>query len=150
MGRAELLRKYGLTEDDYDWKLREQDYRCAICRKHQNETGKVLVVDHDHDTGKVRGLLCNSCNTRLGICHDNPRLLAAMLVYLEDHGRSFYTFNAEMERQCLKQPSVRTMIRQNDNSVSVDADSGLWLSESGSDSILNNAASETGTESILE
>jgi len=73
--RSTLLKsKYGLTLDDYNKKLTEQNDSCAICGKHKslhhegNRKGakKNLCVDHNHETGKVRGLLCCSCNRGLG------------------------------------------------------------------------------------
>lgn len=57
---------YGLTPEQYDEKLRNQGGGCAICLKPYN-SGRRLSVDHDHQTGMVRGLLCTSCNTRLGM-----------------------------------------------------------------------------------
>lgn len=62
--RRELL-KYGLTPEDYDRMLERQDNSCKICKR-SCSSGKKLAVDHCHNTGKVRGLLCASCNTRLG------------------------------------------------------------------------------------
>jgi hypothetical protein len=43
-------------------------------------------VDHNHTTGKVRGLLCSSCNGALGLFKDNPEVVAAALLYLKDYG----------------------------------------------------------------
>lgn len=66
--RASGLRKYGLTEDDYQKMVRAQNGCCVICSRtaeHQKRIQR-LVVDHDHATGLVRGLLCASCNMRLG------------------------------------------------------------------------------------
>lgn len=62
--RCELIRKYGITPEDYDALFVAQDGKCAICLK----PPKVfrLHTDHDHKTGTVRGLLCVSCNTKLG------------------------------------------------------------------------------------
>lgn len=60
-----LKRKYGITLAEYDQMLEEQHGVCAICGG-ADPSGRRLAVDHDHETGKVRGLLCTSCNTRLG------------------------------------------------------------------------------------
>lgn len=63
-----LRRLYGITADDFDRMLAEQGGRCAICRRTKEEAGgkgEHLHVDHDHETGVVRGLLCTACNTRL-------------------------------------------------------------------------------------
>jgi IS30 family transposase len=59
------LAKYGLTPEMYEELLAHQGGSCAIC-KNACTTGKKLAVDHCHDTGRVRGLLCASCNTQLG------------------------------------------------------------------------------------
>lgn len=62
--RCHLLERYGVTLEDYDKILRKQNGVCKICRKHKN-TKRHLVVDHDHITGVIRGLLCDSCNMKL-------------------------------------------------------------------------------------
>lgn len=75
-----LLRKYGLTLADYNDMLARQRGRCAICQKpFHSKPG----VDHDHATGRVRGLLCSFCNTGIGLFHDDPDILRAAITYLE-------------------------------------------------------------------
>lgn len=69
--RRHLERRFGLTQEHYDALLLAQNGRCAICRKPETRNGSSgklapLSVDHDHVTGKVRGLLCGSCNYALG------------------------------------------------------------------------------------
>ena len=61
-----LKHLYGITLDDYDCMLVEQNFCCAICDRHRNELPRALSVDHNHVTGAVRGLLCSACNTALG------------------------------------------------------------------------------------
>lgn len=75
------FRQYGITQADYDQMRIDQDHRCAICRRHEDE--RPLVIDHDHDTGVVRGLLCSPCNTGIGMLGDGPETVAAALAYLE-------------------------------------------------------------------
>ena len=70
---------YGITLDDVERMQSEQDGRCALC---QNEASK-LVVDHNHKTGHVRGLLCFSCNALLGLAHDDVTLLGFAIEYLK-------------------------------------------------------------------
>lgn len=60
--KSRLKNKFGLTVGQYESMLIEQDGRCALCRKLEK---KRLAVDHDHDTGRVRGLICNDCNTKI-------------------------------------------------------------------------------------
>lgn len=74
------LRRMGIDEHTYGAMLREQNMRCAICRE---ESSGFLCVDHDHDTGRVRGLLCSDCNLALGQFKDDTKRLAAAIVYLE-------------------------------------------------------------------
>jgi Recombination endonuclease VII len=62
--RAKNLRKYGLTLEDYERMFIEQDGVCAICKRPPQK--KPLSVEHDHATGKVRGLVCWPCNFRIG------------------------------------------------------------------------------------
>ena len=81
-----LLNKYGITLEQYDAMLIDQDYLCAICKQPEQmlhkEKPKRLCVDHDHKTGKVRGLLCQRCNTTLGRYEDNPELMKNLISYL--------------------------------------------------------------------
>jgi hypothetical protein len=72
-GRSSMLKaKFGLTVADYEEMLAGQNGACKICGK---TTRKRLAVDHDHETGEVRGLLCHRCNMGLGLFDDNPLLL---------------------------------------------------------------------------
>ena len=81
-----LLRRYGMTIEQYDIMLRAQEGRCAICRtdKPKGHGGKTFHVDHDHTTGRVRGLLCSPCNSGLGHLGDDPDRIRAALAYLEE------------------------------------------------------------------
>lgn len=84
--REEILRKhYGLTVEGYDTILKSQGGVCAICGCTPAENGKALSVDHDHKTGKVRGLLCHPCNFGLGGFKDNPVSTARAADYLRLH-----------------------------------------------------------------
>lgn len=64
--KRSLRNKYSMTVENYNKLLAQQGGKCAICRKHQSEFKYPLHVDHDHQTGRVRGLLCCGCNTGLG------------------------------------------------------------------------------------
>jgi hypothetical protein len=80
-----LKRMYGITHQDYEVMLEEQNNRCAICEttdpggRHNSD---YFVVDHCHTTGKVRKLLCHHCNTALGLVGDNTQILQSMIEYL--------------------------------------------------------------------
>ena len=84
-----LKREYGMTFEEFDAMLSSQDICCAICgtNKPSKTRGRInrFHVDHDHKTGKVRGLLCKSCNIALGEVEDNIHTLKSMIEYLESH-----------------------------------------------------------------
>jgi hypothetical protein len=87
----QLLRQYGLTIHQFNDLLSIQGYCCAICKgSTAAPQGRDWAVDHDHKTGKVRGLLCQWCNVALGAAKDNPVTLRMMANYIEGH--------AEVER----------------------------------------------------
>jgi len=80
----DLKRRYGITANDYKTIFDRQSGNCAICGEHQSEIKKRLHVDHDHNTGAIRGLLCYNCNLMVGNSHDNPDLLRKGAEYLEN------------------------------------------------------------------
>lgn len=88
-----FARKYGMTVEQYEDLVKSQDGKCAICEQPESsfdgKTGslKNLCVDHCHNTGKIRGLLCFRCNATLGKLEDNPLLLRAMWDYLHEHSK---------------------------------------------------------------
>lgn len=73
---------YGLADSDYRRMLAEQNSLCAICGGPPTTARKHLSVDHCHSTGKVRGLLCQHCNTGIGQLKDSPELLLKAHAYL--------------------------------------------------------------------
>lgn len=79
---AFLKRNYGLTLREYNKLYVKQDGCCAICGRHQQEIWRTLCVDHDHKTGKIRGLLCSNCNTALGLFQERRGLLFKAMQYL--------------------------------------------------------------------
>jgi hypothetical protein len=78
------LKKYGITPEDYDSLLAVQGGACACCKAQRNLDGRRLYVDHCHSTGRVRGLLCYSCNTGIGSLGDDTKGLQRALCYLEN------------------------------------------------------------------
>jgi len=73
-----LKYKYNLTCDEWDKLYKKQEGCCAICGVHQSELGEALCVDHDHETSKIRGLLCKKCNLGIGnLKHDAENCLKA-------------------------------------------------------------------------
>lgn len=84
-----LWRKYGITRQEWGQRIIDQEYRCAICRMEldlasstRSNTSVKTCVDHDHDTGMVRGILCDFCNKGLGMFHDDVGLLESAIKYL--------------------------------------------------------------------
>ena len=82
-----LKKKYGLSTNAYKALVESQNYRCKICRKYCfNAKNRVaLFVDHNHKTGKIRGLLCHSCNVLLGFADDCPVILLKAIRYLKEN-----------------------------------------------------------------
>lgn len=81
-----MLRKYNLTLDDYNKIYEDQNKVCAICLK--PNTAKLknklpLIIDHCHETNKVRGLLCSQCNVMLGMAKDKKEVLKSAIKYLK-------------------------------------------------------------------
>lgn len=72
----------GMTRKRYDDMLKEQNGNCSICGRNKKEFKVMLGVDHNHDTGEVRGLLCHKCNTAIGGLEDNIDLLLSAVSYL--------------------------------------------------------------------
>lgn len=83
--RSLLKNKYGITEEMYDEMLKGQNGVCKICKQPPgagSTRGEYLHVDHCHDTNKIRGLLCHSCNIMLGMSRDSVNILESAIKYL--------------------------------------------------------------------
>jgi len=77
------LRRYGITLDEYTKLAARQGNVCGICSSQQIKRYKYLTVDHCHKTGKIRGLLCATCNLALGLLGDSLKDIHNILQYLE-------------------------------------------------------------------
>jgi hypothetical protein len=78
-------KKYGLTKEEYERMQTEQDNKCLICETEIK--GKDICVDHCHDTGDVRGLLCRTCNSGLGFFKDTLEILENAVTYMQNRRR---------------------------------------------------------------
>lgn len=78
---VKLKTRYGITKDQYNLILVGQDFKCAICGK-EYQWNKKLDIDHNHNTGEIRGLLCGNCNRGLGLFKDNVKNLKKAINYL--------------------------------------------------------------------
>lgn len=81
--KARMKREYNTTPDEYRMMFEKQGGCCAICGARPEK--KILSVDHNHETKKVRGLICNPCNIAIGNAKENPIILFNMIKYLELH-----------------------------------------------------------------
>ena len=83
--KAKALRQnYGISLEEYNAMWEKQDEACAIC-KLKETAGKGFHMDHDHQTGKIRGILCHSCNLMLGNAKDNISTMKSAISYLGKH-----------------------------------------------------------------
>ncbi len=89
--RKSLLKRRGLTPKQYEAMLEVQQGLCAICQKPETQFrhGRLqeLSVDHDHESGEVRALLCGHCNRMLGLAGENPEVLRVGADYLESYSQ---------------------------------------------------------------
>lgn len=85
--RLHLKKRFDLTEKEYELMLEAQNGVCAICKEEekiidgQSKKKKPLSVDHCHNTGRIRGLLCTACNTGIGLLRHEPYILKAAAEY---------------------------------------------------------------------
>lgn len=89
--KSNLKRRYGITPEEFDRMLARQKGLCAICGtdkpKGERNTygagpGTGWRIDHDHDSGKLRGILCHRCNAGLGLFEDKTTVLQKAIIYL--------------------------------------------------------------------
>ena len=86
--RDSRLRKRGVSRDEYLFKLHQQVGACAVCSRPESavkDGHRGLHQDHNHKTGKVRGILCSRCNQVLGRVHEDVALLRSLADYLDAH-----------------------------------------------------------------
>lgn len=84
--KTNLMSKYKITLVEYEELLSKQGGKCAICyASDSGQASRSFPVDHDHVSGKVRGLLCNACNGGIGLLRDDVEILKSAISYLERH-----------------------------------------------------------------
>lgn len=76
------LSRYGITTEEKEKILKDQKGKCAICETPVSDPYKANI-DHSHKTGKVRGILCNNCNTALGLFKEDFKILGEAMLYLQ-------------------------------------------------------------------
>jgi hypothetical protein len=85
-----LKRVYGMTEADFERMLAEQEHRCATCSVEltiDHRKPNTAHIDHCHETGRVRGILCMRCNSAVGYLRDDPALALKVAAYLQNLGQ---------------------------------------------------------------
>jgi hypothetical protein len=98
LGLTIVMARFGLSHLDYDRILTEQSGRCSICRSVDPGKGhNRFLVDHDHITGAMRGLLCTYCNTAIGMFRERTDIMQAAIAYIECHRRTMLTANSSGE-----------------------------------------------------
>ena len=84
--KSVLKHRYGMSVEDYDALLKEQNSGCAICGNPiPGRNNKHFAIDHNHKTNKVRGLLCYKCNSGIGYFKENIDFLQKAIDYLKKH-----------------------------------------------------------------
>ena len=81
-----LRTSFGITLEGYNKLFELQGGRCAICGKHQSEVSTTFHVDHDHETGRIRALLCSGCNIGIGQFKEDVEIIKKVMEYLNTSG----------------------------------------------------------------
>lgn len=82
-----VKRRYGITYKDYMTILNLQGDCCGICKLPRKDYHKNMAVDHCHETGNIRGILCNNCNAGMGCLKDNPEILEKSIEYIKTYNK---------------------------------------------------------------
>jgi hypothetical protein len=85
IAECRIKREYGISLEDYEKRLREQNFECAVCHKPIGKEGMKQQLDHSHETGKIREFLCPLCNRGLGCFVDSILNLESAIQYLKRH-----------------------------------------------------------------
>ena len=106
----DLRNMYGLNIEQFQDIIDSQGGGCAICGRQQNreKRARSLHVDHDHHTGKIRGVLCSCCNKAIGLFRDDPELLERAAQYLKEHGDRWHFFHQTKNTTSITEIAFRT------------------------------------------
>lgn len=83
---SHIRSRYGIDKEGYDNLLKIQNHSCAICKTTENSAKRKFSIDHNHETGEIRGLLYNKCNAALGLFNDNTTNILRAAKYLKERG----------------------------------------------------------------
>lgn len=106
---AKRLAHYKITVEQYNYLLKEQKNKCAVCREEFSKNPRRWGIDHDHQTHRIRGILCSNCNSTLGYSKENIRRLQRCLAYLRFHSGAVHF--KETERPWFGVPPGGLLIR---------------------------------------
>ena len=82
-----MMKKFGITEEQYQQMLEAQDHRCAICKQHESHFKNRLAIEHNHKNGIIRGLACYICNRYIIAMVDKyPNRIVPAIEYVKNHG----------------------------------------------------------------
>jgi len=109
-GRLRRLKKYGLTENDFEIQLHRQNYSCYGCLRKIDK--KSARIDHCHVTGRFRGLLCDQCNWVLGYVRDNPIVLRRLMAYLDYRRSSLSIYLIGALKNEIRIPEIGNILRE--------------------------------------
>ena len=105
-----LKQKFGINYDQYQMILQEQNGVCAICDESEPVVNRSLSVDHDHETGKIRGLLCSNCNPGIGKFKEKIELLKKAVAYLERDYKIPYAEETHRDIPHLYRPNWKRIV----------------------------------------
>lgn len=105
-----LKQKFGINYDQYQIILQEQNGVCAICNEPESVKNRSLSVDHDHITGKIRGLLCSNCNPGIGKFKEKIELLKKAVAYLERDYKIPYAEETHKDIPRLDRPNWKRIV----------------------------------------
>lgn len=100
----ERLRRYGLTQEQFETMMVQQNRSCDICLEPFSKFKKAPFVDHNHLTGTIRGLLCQNCNSLIGFSREDAHVFIAAMHYLENYETELVLF----ESTCKAKSSIDT------------------------------------------
>lgn len=90
----DVIQKHNISYDEYKWMCDKQRGRCAICKKEETRKSRTsgqicrLTIDHNHETGIIRELLCHNCNQVIGHCKESIKTLKKAILYLKKHANA--------------------------------------------------------------
>lgn len=93
-----LKEKYDISSEEFDILLTKQNNSCSICKKKYNDGEKAFCVDHNHKSGRIRGVLCHNCNVAIGNLEDNIINILNAANYLIENGDYSKNYNEQISR----------------------------------------------------